>query len=94
MSDSTDAFQGLLLREFLLEDGLRDEFNHAEVVSWLGELLKEPATAAVAHFLSGGILGFVNAGLSQHAIVHLVKVKNTTLLVRAAADLLAWMKSS
>ena len=94
MSENTDAFQGLLLREFLLEDGLRDEFNYAEVVAWLGELLKEPASVAIEQFLSGGILGFVNAGLTQHAIVRLVKVKNTTLLVRAAVDLLAFMKSA
>ena len=93
MSDSTDAFQGLLLREFLLEDELQDEFNYAEIVSWLGELLKEPASVAIEHFLSGGILGLVNAGLTKHAIVRVVKIKYTTLLVRAGADLLAFMKS-
>jgi hypothetical protein len=90
----TDAFQGLILREFLLEDGLRDEFNHAEVASWLGELVGKPAALAVEHFLSGGVLSFVDAGLTQQAILHLVKVKNTTLLLRAAADFLASMKSA
>jgi len=91
---NTDPFQGLILREFLLEDGLRDEFNYAEVASWLGELASEPVAVAVEHFLSGGILAFVNAGLTQQAIVHLVKIKNTTLLLRAAADFLAFMKSA
>jgi hypothetical protein len=94
MSVHTDVFQGLILREFLLEDGLRDEFNYAQVASWLGELVSQPASAAVERLLSGGILSFVNAGMTQQAILHIVKVKNATLLFRAAADLLAFMKSA
>jgi hypothetical protein len=84
----------LILREFLLEDGLRDEFNYAQIASWLGELVSQPASIAVEHFLSDGILSFVNAGMTQQAIVHLVKVKNTTLLLRATADFLAFMKAA
>ena len=35
MTVGIDAFQGLILRELLLEDGLREEFNYAQVASWL-----------------------------------------------------------
>jgi len=94
MSVGTDAFQGLFLREFLLEDGLREEFNYAQVASWLGELLSQPASVAVQHLLSGSILTFVKAGLTRQAIMHLVKVKNTTLLLRATADFLSLLKSA
>jgi hypothetical protein len=93
MSVGIDAFQGLILREFLLEDGLRDEFNYVQVASRLGELVSQPASVAVERFLSGSILSFVNAGLTQEAILHLVKISNATLLIRAAADFLAFVKS-
>ncbi|MBD2772683.1 hypothetical protein [Iningainema tapete] len=90
---STDVFKSMILQEFLLEDRLRSEYNYAEVASWLGNLVKVPASVAVEQFLASGVLVFVNAGLTQKAIAELVKVKNTTLVIRAVADVLASCKS-
>lgn len=93
MSKNEDIFQALILREFLLEDNLQNEFNHAEIATYLGNLAGQPAALAVDRFLGGGILSFVGAGMTKKAITHLVQVKHTILIARSLADILALWKS-
>ncbi len=87
------AFQALILREFLLEDRLSGAFNYAAVASWLGELANAPSAVAVEYFLSENVRRFLDAGMTQQAIVDIVQIKNSTLRLRSASELLAVTKS-
>jgi tetratricopeptide (TPR) repeat protein len=89
-----DAFQAMILREFLLEDRLKEECNISGILIRLGEIVRQPAALALEHFVRGKLGDFVAAGLTQLDIQRICNVKTATLVMRTVSDWIAWCKSS
>lgn len=77
----------------MLDPGLKNEFNYAEVATQTGILLSEPTAIAIDVFLKLKFGRGFPPRLTQKVITDLVKVKHTSLLLRTVADILAWAKS-
>jgi hypothetical protein len=91
--NGVDPFKDMIERECRLEEGLRDEFEYAEVATVLAELAGAPAGQAVQHVVSGGVLRFRTAGMTEKVINRLVNARTRTLVVRAVADFIAFIRS-
>jgi WD40 repeat protein len=87
MKQDTDAFKALLLREFLLEPGLAQEFQAARVLSWVGGKLARPLAEVVA----------AKFGIPPESVELAVRAitgeRFTALPVRSIADILATFKT-
>jgi hypothetical protein len=87
MSEFTDAFKAMALREFFLEPGPAQEFQAARFLSWLGGKSAWPLSRVV-----GARLG-VPAGAVEVAIRAITGERFTALPGRSASDILAAFRS-
>jgi len=94
MANPEDVFKVLILQEFLSEPSLQNECKLAELATQLGEILAVPAARAIETFLNLKVGSSPSLDTTTNLLINLVQVKHTTLVVRAAADLLALAKSS
>lgn len=85
MAGSSDVFQAMLLREFLLDEATTGEYDLSEVVRRLGVILDCSEEEAIGRFVAGDARSAVSGGLVHSAIVSMIQGKRSPLLVRLAA---------
>jgi len=79
-----DVFQTLILREFVLADGLQTDVQMAKVAAWIGPLIAQPAAVAINVFVTTTFRGNVKLppGLTKTAIIALFSQANMLYAVR------------